>query len=135
MAHLQNMRNRLPGGPAGFPGGPGGFRGPGAFANGPFDANQAMGRLMQNDRNGDGKLTENEVPPDAMPLLQGGDQNRDGAIDAREMQLIMRQMGDRARALGPGLGPNGGDDRAQRRSDRRNRQRQREENAEQEAER
>jgi Ca2+-binding EF-hand superfamily protein len=130
-AHMENMRNRFPGGPGGFPGGPGGFRGPGAFANEPFDANQAIGRLMQNDRNGDGRLSADEVPPQAMGMLQGADQDGDGAFDPREMQIIMRRMGDRARALGPGLGPNGGDDRAQRRSDRRNRQRQREENAQQ----
>jgi hypothetical protein len=130
-AHMETMRNRFPGGPGGFPGGPGGFRGPGAFADQPFDANQAVGRLMQNDRNGDGRLSPDEVPPQAMGMLQGGDQNGDGAIDPREMQIIMRRMGDRARALGPGLAPNGGDDRAQRRNDRRNRQRQREENAQQ----
>jgi Ca2+-binding EF-hand superfamily protein len=131
IAHVQNMRNRGPGG--GFPGGPGGFRGPAGFADRPFDANQMTGQLMRNDRNGDGRLTTDEVPPQAMGMLQGGDQNNDGAIDAREMQLIMRRMGDRARAFGPALNSNG-DDRAQRRNDsRRGRQRPRNERSENEA--
>jgi Ca2+-binding EF-hand superfamily protein len=128
MVHMANMPNRFPGGPGGFPGWQGGFRGPGGFANQPFDANQMMGRLMQNDRNRDGRLTEDELPRDAKRMLQDGDQNNDGAFDAPEIQAILRRMGDRARAFGPGLGPNG-DDRAQRRGEaRRNRQRQRDQN-------
>jgi Ca2+-binding EF-hand superfamily protein len=128
-AHVQNMRNRAPGGPGGgFPGGPGGLRGPGGFADRPFDANQMTGQLMRNDRNGDGRLTADEVPPQAMQMLQGGDQNNDGAIDPREMQLIMRRMGDRARAFGPALNANGDDRTRGRGEPRRNRQRQRDEN-------
>jgi Ca2+-binding EF-hand superfamily protein len=119
-AHVQNMRNRAPGGP-------GGVRGPGGFADRPFDANQMTGQLMRNDRNGDGRLTANEVPPEAMGMLQGGDQNNDGAIDAREMQIIMRRLGDRARGFRPALNTNG-DDRNQRRGEsRRGRQRPRNE--------
>jgi Ca2+-binding EF-hand superfamily protein len=120
-AHLQNMRNRGPGGPAGF-------RGPAGFADQPFDANQMTGQLMRSDRNGDGRLTPDEVPQQAMGMLRGGDQNNDGAIDAREMQIIMRRMGSRARAFGPALGPNG-DERGPRRGElRRNRPRSQDEN-------
>jgi Ca2+-binding EF-hand superfamily protein len=124
----ENMRNRFPGagpGPGGFPGGPGGFRGPGAL-NGPVNPNQLTGQLMQNDRNGDGKLSIDEVPPQAMNMLQGGDQNGDGAIDAAEMQAIMRRMGGRARALGGALGNDANNDGAQGRDNaprnRRNRE-------------
>jgi Ca2+-binding EF-hand superfamily protein len=128
-AHMQNARNRGPG--RGFPGGPGGFRGPGGpggFADRPFDANQMTGQLMRNDRNGDGRLTADELPPQAVRMFQGGDQNGDGAIDAAEMQAVMRRMGRGARALGPALNSNG-DDRTRGRGDsRRSRQRQRDEN-------
>ena len=68
---------------------------------------------MQNDRNGDGKLSTDEVPPQAMNMLRGGDQNNDGAIDAAEMQIIMRRMGGRARALSGGLGPDANNNGAQ----------------------
>jgi hypothetical protein len=108
----ENMRNRFPGagaGPGGFPGGPGGFRGPG----GPADPNQITGQLMQHDRNGDGRLTTDEVPPQAMNMLKGGDQNGDGAIDAAEMQVIMRRMGGRARALSGALGNDANNNGAQ----------------------
>ena len=95
-AALENMRNRFPGGPG--PWGPGGFQGPGGQA---FDPDQMTGQLMQNDRNGDGRLTADELPPAALGMLQGSDQNNDGAIDARELQEFSRRMGDRARAFGP----------------------------------
>jgi Ca2+-binding EF-hand superfamily protein len=114
-----NMRNRFPGQ---GPGGPGGFRG--GFVDRPVDPNQVTGQLMQNDRNGDGKLTQDEVPPQAMGMLRDGDQNGDGAIDAREMQVIIRRMGDRARALGAGAdadrnnGPPGRDNSARNRRNR-----------------
>jgi Ca2+-binding EF-hand superfamily protein len=125
-AHMENMRNRFRGGPGGFAGGgPGGFRGPGGFEGQPVDANQMTGRLMQNDRNGDGILSQDELPQDARRMLRGADQNNDNAIDAAELQAYMRRMGDRARALGP----NGDDDRSQRRGEsRRGRQRGRDEN-------
>jgi Ca2+-binding EF-hand superfamily protein len=124
----ENMQNRFRG-PGGVPGGPGGFRGAGGFADRPFDANQMTGRLMQNDRNGDGRLTTDEVPPQAMGMLQGGDRNGDGAIDAAEMQVIMRRMGERGRALGAGFGPGGNNDGAAGRDNgTRARQRSRDEN-------
>jgi Ca2+-binding EF-hand superfamily protein len=123
--HVQNMRNRAPGGAGAFPGGPGG---PGGFADRQIDANQLTAQLLRSDRNGDGRLTRDEVPPQAMGMLQGGDQNGDGAIDAREMQIIMRRMGNRARALGPALGPNADDRTRGRAESRRNRQRTRDGN-------
>jgi Ca2+-binding EF-hand superfamily protein len=105
--NMQNMRNRFGG--AG-PGGPGGLRGPGRD-NGPFDPTQMTGRLMQFDRNGDGRLTPDELPAETRNMLQGGDQNNDGAIDPAEMQEAIRRMGARARALNAGLAPGGDDNR------------------------
>ena len=68
--------------------------------------NEAIGRFLQYDRNRDGRLTADEIPQQAMGSLRGADQNGDGAIDAGELQLIIAQMGDRAKAIGAGVDPN-----------------------------
>ena len=70
--------------------------------------NEAMGRFFQMDRNGDGRLTSDEVPANSAAMLQGGDRNNDGAIDAGELQAISARMGDRMRAFGTGADPNAG---------------------------
>ncbi len=70
--------------------------------------NEAMGRFFQYDRNHDGRLTANEVPPQMMGVLRGGDTNGDGAIDAGELQAIAARMGDRMKAWGAGAEPNAG---------------------------
>lgn len=67
--------------------------------------NEIMGRFFQYDRNGDGRLTADEVPPQAMGMLRGGDRNGDRAIDAAEMQAIIARLGDRAKAFGAGVDP------------------------------
>lgn len=89
-AAFEQMRQRMGGGPGGGPGG--GFGGPGG---GGFDARQMTERLMANDRNGDGKLSPDEVPEQAQGMLRGGDANEDGFIDAAEMETITRRMGER----------------------------------------
>jgi Ca2+-binding EF-hand superfamily protein len=80
---------------------------PGALGGRGVDAQQVTGQFLQYDRNRDGRLTQNEVPPQAMQMLQGGDQNNDGAIDAGELQAVIAGLGDRARAWQAGAGPNG----------------------------
>lgn len=85
-AAMEQMRQNFGrGGFFGGPGGPGGF-GPGG------DPQQMIGRL---DRNGDGRLSRDEVPEQMLPMLQGGDQNGDGFIDAREMLAIQQRMAER----------------------------------------
>jgi hypothetical protein len=68
--------------------------------------NEAMGRFLQLDANGDGKITPDEVPQQAGGMLRGADLNGDGAIDAREMQVLHAKMGDRLKMLGAGADPN-----------------------------
>ena len=68
--------------------------------------NEAMGRFFQYDINRDGRLTADEVPPQAMAALGGGDRNGDGAIDAGEMQALAARLGDRMKAIGAGVDPN-----------------------------
>ena len=61
-----------------------------------------MGQWLQWDRNGDGKLSPNEVPPQAAGMLRGGDQNNDGMIDPAELRLLIERNGERMRgALRP----------------------------------
>jgi Ca2+-binding EF-hand superfamily protein len=68
---------------------------------------QAVERFMQYDKNHDGKLTPDELPPQALALLRDADLNKDGAIDARELQIAVEKMGDRMKAGMAGAGING----------------------------
>jgi Ca2+-binding EF-hand superfamily protein len=70
-------------------------------------ASQAVERFMQFDKNHDGKLTPDELPPQALALLRDADLNKDGAIDARELEIAVEKMGDRMRAGMAGAGLNG----------------------------
>jgi Ca2+-binding EF-hand superfamily protein len=70
------------------------------------DPQQMTQQLMQGDRNGDGKLTPDEVSPRARAMLQGADTNGDGAIDAQELQAVYQRMSER-RGGGYGRGPQG----------------------------
>jgi Ca2+-binding EF-hand superfamily protein len=69
--------------------------------------NEAMARFMQYDKNGDGVLSENEVPPQARAMLRGADLNGDGVLSAAELQAFSRKMGDRMKAAAAGVNPNG----------------------------
>lgn len=89
------------------PGGPGvpgeeGFRGgrPGG------DPQEFVARLMENDANGDKKLTPDEVPEQLMPMLRGGDTNGDKALDEEELLAITEAQGER-RGRGFRGGPGG----------------------------
>lgn len=87
-------------------------RGPGRDGPGSQgeDPAEALERIMQNDTNGDGKLTVDEVPERLRRMLSGGDTNGDGAIDRQELtqalENVRGQFRDRARQGGNG-GPIG----------------------------
>jgi Ca2+-binding EF-hand superfamily protein len=70
--------------------------------------NEAMARFMQYDRNHDGVLTPDEVPPQARAMLRGADLNGDGRIDAAELQAFSQRMGEQMRAWAAGVNPNAG---------------------------
>jgi Ca2+-binding EF-hand superfamily protein len=69
--------------------------------------NEATAWFMSYDKNGDGKLSPNEVPQNMRAGLQAADLNGDGFIDAKEFQIFSRKMGDRMKAFNAGINPNG----------------------------
>ncbi|HEY4234736.1 MAG TPA: hypothetical protein VGM76_14980, partial [Lacipirellulaceae bacterium] len=73
------------------------------------EESQPFKRFMQYDKNGDGKLSADELPPQMAGLLRNADLNHDGFIDARELELAVKQMGDRMKAgmIGGQQGPGG----------------------------
>jgi Ca2+-binding EF-hand superfamily protein len=100
VASMASMRERFRGGRGrGFRGGPGGLNG-GGRDGGP------IGRLMQLDVDGNG-LTPNEIPQDMKAMFRPTDDlDRDGVLNAAEMQAVIERMGDAARAIGAGGDPN-----------------------------
>jgi hypothetical protein len=58
-----------------------------------------MDRLMAYDKNGDGKVTKDELPERMHSLIEQGDRNGDGALDREEIRR-MTERGPR----GPGNG-------------------------------
>jgi Ca2+-binding EF-hand superfamily protein len=76
--------------------------------------------MMQNDKNGDGKLSKNELPRHMAQMLSSADANGDGSLDRAELTTAMQsartQFGGGARggfgsAPGGFGGANGGDPR------------------------
>lgn len=95
---------------------PGGFGGQTGFRNGTdgFGGDPRPGgpNMLQYDRNGDGQLSIDEMPTQMRGLLRGSDQNRNGTLDAQELQAIQQRMNERLRGqrpLPPGVsvGPQG----------------------------
>jgi hypothetical protein len=68
--------------------------------------------LQRFDRNGDGRLEEDELPEPMRGNLAAADANQDGAVDLEELGAIIRQLappsGPRQKPLpGPGAVPRG----------------------------
>jgi EF hand len=74
-------------GPGGFggPGGPGGF-------GGRDMSSELVTQLMANDKNNDGKLTEDELPQRLKALMARADANKDGVLDRTELTQYARQQ-------------------------------------------
>jgi Ca2+-binding EF-hand superfamily protein len=92
------------------PGGPGGPPGQG----GPFgDVAATIEKVMELDKNADGMLTADELPPQMaqqmMPLFQTGDKDGDGALSRAELRAAMEVMKNQLGNGPPGwpVGPPG----------------------------
>ncbi len=98
---MEDTRNHFRGGPGGGgPGNPGG--------GGGADNPQAM--IQKYDKNGDGKLSAQEVPEQMKRMLQGGDANNDGLIDQAELAAVGQRMAERMRGGPGGYGRGRGND-------------------------
>ena len=72
------------------------------------DPAEFVDRMMENDKNGDGKLTADELTGRmAEQLFQDGDQNGDGALDGAELTAAMENMRRRRGGPGGAGGPGG----------------------------
>lgn len=109
-AAMEHLRNRF-GAAAQVPGAmqgqaqQGRLRGGAGGAN--FDPQRMTGQMMRFDKNGDGKLSADEVPQQAQGMLRGADQNNDGVLDAGEVRATVERMGERFRG-NMGRGARGG---------------------------
>jgi hypothetical protein len=97
-----------------------GSNGQGRFSNGQVHGGGGYGsdprpgapNMMQYDRNGDGRLSADEMPANMRGSLRGADQNGNGQLDPAEVLAFQQRMNERARgqrALPPGVnvGPQG----------------------------
>jgi hypothetical protein len=94
----------IAGGSGNGTGRPGGFGPPGG-AGRPSPADFAS-RIMSNDKNGDGKVTKDELPDFLQRILDRADTNKDGAIDKAEAKKMAERFGGgRGRPSGAGRRP------------------------------
>jgi hypothetical protein len=92
---FKDAADRMPPGPPGPPQGP-------PPRGVPTD--DLVRRIMAFDRNGDGKVTKDELPERLHHLIELGDANGDGALDRDELT----QLAEKMRRAGPSAGGPGG---------------------------
>jgi len=56
-----------------------------------MNATEVLARMMSFDRNGDGKIARTELPERMQPMLNEGDNNRDGVLDETEIRALARR--------------------------------------------
>jgi HlyD family secretion protein len=90
-------------------GGPGGAGGPGGPGGGaPDPAAIAKMIIEQGDKDGDGKLSEDELPEERRAGFSQSDTNSDGFLDVQELGASMRKMMQRMQQQGGGGFPGAG---------------------------
>lgn len=99
--------------------------GPGGGAPGGGGPGDFIARLMENDKNKDGKLSKEELPERMQRVLERADTSGDGALDKAEIDAMAKRFtagrggqggpgGERPGGGRPSGGPDGGDDRPKR---------------------
>ena len=69
---------------------------------GGFDPGQLVDRILQNDTDGDGKLSAEEIPDRMKARLEEVDTNGDGAVDKAEVEAMVKALAERFGGGGPG---------------------------------
>ena len=78
----------------------GGRRGGG----GGFGGRSFLDRIMEHDKNADGKISASELPERMAGLMDRGDKNKDGFLEKSEIETLSQNLGNRNRGRG---GPGG----------------------------
>src|SRR5690348_7137599 len=73
----------------------------------PVTTEQILERLLTLDKNGDGKITLEELPERMQHLLALGDVNKDGVLDREEIGKLATALESFANLTGGGQGPGG----------------------------
>ena len=73
--------------------------GGGGFGGGSF-----LDRIMEHDKNADGKISASELPAVMAGLMDRGDKNKDGFLEKSEIETLSQNLGNRNRGRG---GPGG----------------------------
>lgn len=79
----------------------GGRRGGGGL----FGRRSFLARIMEHDKNADGKISASELPAVMAGLMDRGDKNKDGFLEKSEIEALSQNLGNRNRGRG---GPGGG---------------------------
>ena len=109
------------GGPGG--GGPGGgqgergSRGGREGGGGSRNVSQMIDRIMQYDKDKDGKLSKDEIPERMAGMTENADSNKDGFLDKAELEERLKSFGGRGGRPGGGGGERGGSGRGGRGGD------------------
>ena len=69
---------------------------------GGFSGGDAITRILENDKDGDGKISKEEAPERLKERFNFIDRNGDGFIDKEEIEKMRQRFGSRGRPGGPG---------------------------------
>ena len=105
---LSREETRMNFGPGGGPGGD--RRGPGGPAEGQGNSDEMVKTLLGFDKNGDGKISKEELPERMQGMFERADANKDGFLSKEELIKVSAQSGRReggGEKGGRGGGPQG----------------------------